>query len=295
MAIDLWIGFNNRIHYSSTGLISAASSTAAGYAKENVQQDNLASAWKPTDPSTVDEWVRADGGTTTWLGNASDTAFWAVAFDLRGADQTSVKLHYYTDEVAFTGPTLVANFASQEKTGVKCGMNQFTIPGTAKRYYQLTQLNADRGGTNHPGKILYWGLYSAADYFRLSIDKTNMGEGPYEFSQVYRAGEVRTAGGHVYFNRWASTGYRFTIAFNATNPADDAFFKDTWLLPLLEGENGNQTALFIQKEGLRGGAKFGGVAQPQFRARLVGAEVRARRPFPNQYNVELEFETEPWI
>lgn len=159
MPADLWIAFNNRMHYSESAVISLASSTAGGYAKENVQQDNLASAWKPVDPTTSDELIRVDGGSTGWLGAATDTAFWAVAFDLRGAAQNGIRLSYYTDESLFTGLTTVSNFSSQDKTGIHCGLNSFTIPGTAKRYYAFTQLNADRGGGNTTGKLLYCRRY----------------------------------------------------------------------------------------------------------------------------------------
>lgn len=291
MAADLYIFFNDRLTIANPSVALTASSTATGgYAMDNVRRADLMTAWKGNDSTTTDEWLSVDGGSTGWLGSAGQTAFSVIAYDNRGADQDTIKLQYgATDDGAYASPTTVATWTiSSFKSEITMEWKTFAIPGTAKRYYRIIQFGNERTeatGSITP-KILSWSMFNADGVLRLGVDYPGEGEAPYAIRSEFKSVEARTAGGLRLFNKYAQPGQRFGISFQ---PGRDTFWA-TALRDRLVDNGAGTRAFFVQKEGLRNSA-----LSNFFLCRLVNLEMVATRPYFDQYMIDTEWETEPWL
>jgi len=287
---DLYLFFNDRLNISNAAASLTASSTVQGYAINNIREADLVKAWKGTDGLTNDEWLSANGGSAGWLGTAGQTVYAVVAYDTRGAHQDTIKLQYgAVDDGAYATPTTAITWAvgSPNTAEVTMEWKTFVIPGTAKQYYRIIQFGNERSEATGTitAKIFNWGLFSAADVVKLSLDYPTEGETSYDISSEFRYGSAKTAGGYQVFNKFAQPGQRFQVNFK---PMKDTFWAT--IRDRLRTYEGPARAIYVQKEGLYG------LALPNFSmCRLVGLEFKANRPYMDEYMVSMEFETEPWV
>lgn len=277
------IFLRDRLHISEAASSFTASSTDTGYAIDNAREADLFNSWKPTD-GTADEWLQVDLGSTSVLGAAGAVAYCAFAYDARSANQTLLKLRYDSaDNPAFTSPTALATSATLDVTMASCDFFGFVIPSTAKRYYRLYQLNADRGGGAVCAKILNWAMFKATDVLNAtSFPKDS--DGQYEISQVFHHGTMRTAGGLQLTNIYAKPGQRFGVTFQPATDALYASLRDNFFTT-----SGPARALYVQKEALKNAA-----LADFYLCRMTDAGVRASRRYQGSYEMDMQFETEPW-
>src|SRR5436853_6721744 len=97
VAVDVMFFLDDQFHISKSDVIFSASSTQNGYAIDNAREADLQRPYKPID-SGVDEWLKADAGTTAKLGATGATAYFAVAYDSRLAQQTTSVIQYGTTD-----------------------------------------------------------------------------------------------------------------------------------------------------------------------------------------------------
>lgn len=291
MASATYLFFGDRCHSSVTATVITASGTATGYSVDNVRDTNLMTAWKAADSTTVDVWLKADGGSTTWIGAAGDTAFVALAYDARNNEQDTLKLEYGTvDDGAFAAVTVAATFTlTKNGSGVQCTYSSFTIPGTAKRYWRLIGYGNERteaAGDNVP-KIYSWAMYDKDTVFRLGAASpyTADDSGRGSISPITRTGVARTAAGALATNRYAQYGMAFETTFQ---PASATLWEG--IRDQLGDQGGPNRANFVQHEGLRNGdvADF-------FLCRVQSDEYRSARDYVDIYESGLTWETEPWL
>lgn len=290
MAADLYIFMNDRLHISNASVSLTASATAAGYAIDNVRRDDLMTAWKGNDGTTNDEWLQVDGGSAGWIGSAGQTAFSVIAYDNRGADQDSINLNTdNADSASMSAQATQATWTvSTFKAGITMEWKSWTIQTPAKRYYRLLQpggARSEAAGTITT-KILCWSMFNADGVLRLGMDYPAEGEAPYTIVTQFKNGTATTAGGLRLYNKYAEPGHRFTISFQ---PARDTLWSTVWRDRLITYGGGTR-AFFVQKEGLRNEAQSN-----FFLCRLTGSEVVASRPLQDQYTIETEWVTEPWL
>src|SRR3990172_3346764 len=193
-AVDLKAFFDDAMHATKTAVTLTASSTDSGYNKENVRQADLVRAWKPVDSAT-DEYLQVDGVTTGWLGTASTAVAICIAYDARGADQTTIRVRY--DTADNPAGSFGVNFVSftVNTSQVCCDYVETIVPGTAKRYYRLVQLNSERGGGTKCAKILSWAMYARTGYLIQTADYPGDSLDPYQLTHFYRVAEAVTASG----------------------------------------------------------------------------------------------------
>jgi hypothetical protein len=289
VAADIIIFLKDLLHVSNPAAILTASSTVSGYAIENVRRADLMAAWKGSDGTTNDEWLQVDGGSTTWLGAASATAYAVVAYDNRGADQDTILLQYDTaDNPAFSSPSTALTWTiSGNKAEVTMEWKSFSIPSTAKRYYRIIQPGNARTETTGSitAKILAWSMFKATDVIVLATGFPQDAEGAYSIKTQYRVGESATAGGLRLFNKYAQPGQRFTIAFS---PASRTLWQT--IRDGLKSNGAGVRAMYIQKDGLDNQAQ-----QNFFMCRLTNPEYAASLQYRDNFQVEMEWETEPWL
>ncbi len=284
MPADLTFFWNDRMHISQTRTVTA-SSTASGYAVDNVREADLVKAHKPADSVSTDEWLKVDGGNTLWLGTTGATCFFAVAYDARGVNQNVFRLQTDSlDDGTFGGTQTDVVTHTLDKTAVGLFYASFTSP--QKRWYRLLQKGTDRSGGNVTAKVYYWAMYAAADVTIMSTGFPGDGEGSYSFEDDYRVGVSRTLGGVTLVTRRAAPGQRFTVGFN---PASITLWKK--LRDQLEGTvGGPERAIFIQKEGLRNAALV------NFGLCRIERNWSASVQYVDTYETgPLSFTTEPWL
>lgn len=284
MAIaDLTLFWNDRLHISQTVPVLSASSTAPGYAIDNVREPELYKGWLPND-GTSDEYLQVDGGSTTWVGAAGTKLYVCIAYDGRNRDQQEIRLQYDTaDNPAFSSIFSSGIFATLG--GLQCDWGSITIPTPAKRYYRLAQPNANRAGGNKCAKILAWAMFSEADIDILSTGFVGNAEAPYRISSVHRLGMIETAGALPLVNRNAATGQRFGVEFNPASESAWSGIRDR-----LHANFGPARNIFVQKEGL-----LNSVKQNFFLCMVRDMETSAAAIFGKQYETSLLFETVPWF
>jgi hypothetical protein len=288
MAVDLVLFLDDRNHITVSTSTFTASSTAASYAIDNAREADLVRAWKPDNSAATNEHLTVDGGSTTWVGAGLAKAYCAISYDARGANQTAIEL--MTDSGDSAGGSFLQSkltFSSLNTSEVSCAWGSFTISSTAKRYYRLWQfaVSGRSAGNEVTAKVLSWAMFSATGAIELSLSHPSVAVSPYLIRQNSRVGSVRTAGGVQLTNVYARTGQRFTVVFNSATVALWEELRDR--IRAVEGMN---RALYIQKEGLSNGG-----TSNFFMCRLVGADWVASRRNVGSYEVEMEFETEPWV
>lgn len=288
---DLYLFLNDRLHISNpSGLSPApvltASSTVAGYAPDNVREADLTKAWKPNDSTTTDEWLKVDGGSTSWTG--SGVTYAVLAWDSRGSDQDTVKLQVDSvDDGAFGGTiTTKATWAvGSNKSEVT--MQWVGFGASAKRWWRLFQAGNERTETTGSvtAKILVWGMFEVTnDLLRLSIDFPGLGEGVYRMSQRYGVNVSRAVAGQPFTNKYSEMTQRFVVVWR---PGTDALF--TAVRDRLAAMNGMGRAIFVIKEGLHN------LAQANIGLCRLTGNWDAVKNFDGQYEIELELETQPWL
>lgn len=284
MANDLIFFWNDRLHSSQATPILSASSTAGGYAPEFVREAELERAWKPNDSASTDEWLKVDGGSTTWLGNGSATAYFAVAYDARGSNQTIFRLQTgTTDDGAFAAPN-DATTHTLNTSKVTCWYTSFSIPSTAKRWYRLLQKGTDRSGGNVTAKILGWSLFQAGDITSFVRDFPGHSESAYPLNSVIRASRMQRAGAGITANKFAAPGYDFTIS---VHPANDTLF--TTIRDQFDAIGGWQRAIYVLKTGIPNAA-----LADFFMCRLA-QDWSSSRKYLNQSDMLIPMTTEPWL
>lgn len=286
MATDLLILGNGILNIANSAAAFSASSTQNGYAVDNARETDIQAAWKPNDTAT-DESLIADCGSTGALGIAGATAYGALIYDSRTADQTTIRLEYgATDDGAFASPQLVNSWTINGANALAPSpvYFKFTIPGTAKRYYRLRQQVSDRNSLTRTAKIFHFDLYPDDDTHVIDINRlyANVSEDAYGITQLGRVNSMPTPGGYERTNSFALPGYRFEVNFG---PANDALWQAT--RNLFHDIRGKKRAVYVAKEGLKNAAQ-----QNFFLCRLSKADWDARRRLTNQYMTALEFVTE---
>lgn len=284
--VDTIFFWNDRMHVSQTTPVLTASTTQSGYAPEYVRQADLFYAWKPSDSASTDEWLKIDGGTTTWLGNATTTAYFAVAYDARSSNQNSIQLQSHSlDDGTFTGGTLTDQVTHTfDKTKITCFYSSFAIPSTAKRYYRLIQKGANRSGGNVTAKILYWAMFQTNDITSIQRDFPAHAESSYPIDSSYMVSRMQGAGGANINNKFAAPGYEFKVSMS---PALDTLFKT--IRDQFEGIGGWQRAIFLQKTGIPNAA-----LSDFFLVRLKD-NWKSDRSYQDQSEVSIPMKTEPWL
>lgn len=289
MAVDTIVAFQNLLHFSTTAAVTA-SNTAIGYAVRHARDPNFLTAWKPPDSETVDEYLMVDGGTTTWLGAATETAWLGIAYDARLADQTKILLRYDTADSSSGSFSNTLITHTVDKTSVGVAFVSFAIPSTAKRYYRLVQLNTDGRGSGSAKtrtiKINAWALFDKDTVYQVSAPQfTSDAIGPHRWSILDRVGIERTGIGGFVSNAVGASGQGFQVTFDPASKSLWETFRDE-----LMKQRGAHRANFMQHEGLRNPAQSNA-----FLCRVVSGEWNATKEQPDQYhNVAIPFETEGW-
>lgn len=277
MSVDLIMFCDNLCDESVPGIITTASSEASGYPVDAARSSELMTGWKPEDGSS-DEYREDDFGDATFLGAVSATAYVAIAYDARGADQTTIQLRGSNDG---SDGTLISSAFTLVTDRVAVAWFSFTI-GTQYRYYRLKQPVADRGGNTKTAIVNYWGLFKPTGIIYPATGYTTDSEAQYEINQSNRVGIAKTCGGLSLGNKWAESGQEFTVRFD---PATDALFSAIQtLVP------GPERAIFMQKSGIVNS----GTAE-SFLCRATNVYVMGSKQFVGQTQVQMSFETEVWL
>lgn len=290
MAADLYIFFNDRLTIANPDVSITASSTDDGYAIDNVRYADLVRAWKGNDSTTTNEYLQADGGSAGWIGSATETAYAVVAYDNRGADQDTIKLITDSgDSAGFGGtPTTLATWTvSTFKTELTMEWKSYTIQTSGRRYYRLIQYGNERteSAGSVTSKIYCWSMFNADGVLRLPVNYPSDGEAPYSIRTQFKYGEAKTAGGLRLFNKYSAPGQSFNVSFQPASLVLWEYMRDS-----LKAYGGGARAFFVQKDGLSN------LAQSNFfLCRLTNLEITASVSYQNNYNVDTQWETEPWL
>jgi len=291
--IDPQFYHRNKVHISRTATVLTASSTDVGYAIDNSREDGLGAGWKPIN-GTSDQWLQADLGDTTQLGSAAGAAYFAVAYDARGCDQTKFTLQYDSaDNPAFSSPVDVNNLTLQTASTslVNCDLLSFSVPTPAKRYYRIMQKNSDRGGGTKVATILYWGLFprSTCIFFGIGQDFTSDTISQYKISDIEQSGVARTAGNVPLLNQYAKRATSVQLTFDHATQA----FWDRWRSDWDTNSNAEtpQQAVFCTLQGLYN------IARPGFfLCRMASLEYQGVIENKDLYNqLTFTFESEPYV
>lgn len=277
MSANLLMFCQNLCDESVSGIVTTASSEANGYPAEAIRSSELMTGWKPVD-GTSDEYVEHDFGNATFLGSGGATAYVAIAYDARNADQTTIALRGSND--GGTG-TAIGSAFTLDTTKVAVAWASFAI-GTQYRYYRLSQPNSTRGGGTKCATIHYWAMCASTGVIYPAVGYTTDSEAAYEINQVNRVATVKTCGGLSVGNKWAESGQEFTVRFD---PATDALFSAIQsLMP------GPDRSIFIQKAGIVNPA-----TAESFLCRATDARVSGSKQFVGQTAVSMSFETDAWL
>jgi hypothetical protein len=289
MAADTIFFFNNLLHYANALGLLTYSNTANGYSADAVRDPNFMTAWKPPDSETVDEYLQWDGGSTTWLGAATETAYCAVAYDARGADQTQFALN--TDAADSPAGTFTQSKASftLEKTSIGVQWASFSISSPAKQHYRLWQsAGSGRGGgtgKTKTAKVYAWAMFDKDTVYAMASSFAADAVGPHDFGVLDRVGLERTGIGAAVSNTFAASGQSFDVSFQ---PASKALYEAIRDKLMLQG--GAATPNFIQHEGVRN------PSQPNFHlCRLMQDRWGGHKPFLDLHEMSLPFVTEAWF
>jgi hypothetical protein len=292
MAVDTVLFFQNLLDYRNVGVLMSASNTAIGFASRYARDPNFATAWKPPDSETTDEYLQVDGATVGWLGAATDTAYCAIAYDARGADQTVIVLNVdASDNPAGTFATNIANF-TLDKTAVGVQFVSFAISSTAKRYYRLTQPSASgRGsgtGKTRTAKVHAWAMFDKDTVFTISTTAASAfpkdAVAAHRFQIVDRTATEETGVGARMANQFGASGHTFDIPFDHATPELYAEVRDE-----LMKQGGARRANFIQHEGIRNPSQAS-----FFLCRLASDRWGGEKPFIDQFSISIPFSTEGW-
>jgi hypothetical protein len=270
----------DKFHNSQTAAsVHSVSSTANGYNKEAVRDTSWLQAWKPSD-GTGDEYLQVDGGSATWIGNALDTAYLAIAYDARGCDQNTITLFQdAADNPAGAFATLRSTF-TVNKTAPTVDYLSFVISTSGRRYYRIYQKNADRGGGTKVIPIYAIAFFSAAEVYDIDANYTSDAPGPGGYSLISTVGQGQTAGGLIQTNKNGRSYQEFDVTFDkATATLFDALNAN-----FLNWEDGPARSVWLQYEGIVNAAKadFGMV-------KVLGQE--SSRQYVDQNDMSLRVRT----
>jgi hypothetical protein len=281
MAAQTIFFVGDKFHFSQTSAaVHSVSSTDNGYNQEAVRDTNWLWAWKPDD-GVADEYIQIDGGSAGWLGT-SGTVYCAIAYDARGADQTAIKIYEDTaDAEGGTFATLKDTF-TLNATAPTVEYLDFTLTASGKRYYRVTQLNADRGGGNNTVPIYSIAFFTAAEVYNIDTGypQSPPGVGAYDFGS--NVGVAPTAGGMQWSNVNGTPYQEFDINIaRATSALWQAMRSQ-----FVNWHQGNARNFWLQYDGLDNAAMadFDMVS-------LVGPGYGSRRVIRDLYDTRLRVRT----
>lgn len=289
MPADTIFFFNNLLHYSNTLGLLTYSNTANGYSADNVRDPNFMTAWKPPDSETVDEYLQWSGGSTTWLGAASDTAYVAVLYDARGADQTQFAIN--VDAADNPAGTFASNKASftLDKTAIGVQWVSFSISSPAKQHYRLVQANTSgRGsgtGKTKTAKVYGWLMFDKDTVYAMASAFSADAVGPHEFGVLDRVGLEHTGIGATVSNTFAASGQSFDVSFM---PASKTLYET--IRDKLMPQGGAAQPNLMQHEGIRNPSQAN-----VHLCRLAQDRWGGHKPFLDLHEMSLPFITEAWF
>jgi len=282
MAVEAYLFMDDQFHSSNTTaeVDGYTGSNENGWAGENVREAEFGTGWKPAN-DTSDHAIRLDFNNTTTLGAAGTTAYVAIAYDARLAEQTTIWLQYDSaDSSGFAGATLAVAF-TVDTTRPLCQWSSFTVPTPAKRYWRLMERNADRGGGTRTIPIFNWAMYSAAGVYRIGTDYATDTTGPGALNQVHQIQAVMGATNVRHTNMIARPQQEFEITFR---PASLALWQD--LRDAVYDLDGPKRAFYVRFAGLRN------PVQEFFMVRMVNERVSTFHKQADQYDVTINLVTE---
>jgi len=273
----------DKLHKSqSAASIYSVSSTANGFNSEMVRDTAWTGAWKPSD-GTSDEYIQIDGGSAGWLGSVGETAYIAIAYDARGADQTTILVYQdVADSPVGAFVTSRATF-TLDTTAPCVDYVSFPVSTGGRQYYRLTQLNAARGGGTKTVPIYAAACFSATEAYVIDTDYPGHEVGPGGMDSVSQVGIMDTAGGLTYANANGRTFQEFDLTFTSANVTLWSALRDA-----LAAQDGPSRCFWAQYAGLRNPAK----ADFQM-VRQVGMRWSASREYPDEYDTIIRVRSEP--
>lgn len=281
MAADTVLFWNNKLHSSQLTRVITASSIASGFALENAREADLVSAWKPNDSASTDEWLKADGAATNFLGTGPALAFVAVAYDARNSNQNVLTLQTDNADTGAFAATTPVWAHTMDKTAMGMAFTSFASPN--KRWYRLAQLGTDRSAGNVTAKIFYWAMFAVTDITQVSTDFPGDSESTYGMRPIFRVSREETVADVSMLNQYAAHGMDFDVSLDPISDAMWALIRDQ-----LYSIGGPLTAIFLQKEGIKN------PAQANFSlCRMVDQKWSSERRFLGTYHgIKIPFVTE---
>lgn len=287
-SVDTYLFFNDRLHETyTTSSVTCLNSAHIqnGYSPYNVRQTDMFNAWKPPDQNTSDEKLDINGGSTGWLGAIGETYYICVAYDGRGADQTTLSWRYYPADDGALATTEISFL--MDTTRPACGFGSATIrsnAGAPMRRYELCQALGLRGGGTKTAKVFALTAHNASDVYRVRTDFPGETTAPGRLALNFRAGLYEPLGGAIWTNRNGVPSQEFDLVFA---PAGVTYWKA--LRDRLYALDNNKRAFFIQFEGLRNTH----AATPNFfMVRVKGVNWTSYRPFQDVYRISVTLQTE---
>lgn len=285
MGVETSLFLDDRFHSGiPSSSIRDVSTTANGYHIDNIRETDWKTAWKPND-GTVDEYVTIDGGSAGWLGGAGAFVRFVIAYDARGADQTSIIVtsDAADDPVSGTFAQVKSTFALS-KLGPTVQYDETQVSSPGKRYYQLRMESASRGGGTKTVRIFAFSVYVLAGIHRIGTDDTNA-TAPGSIGLDSGVGTFRSIPGLVCSNRNGSSAQSFDLPFSPLSKATWVVLRNTFF-----DLRGPARAFYVEFEGLRN------YAQADFQmVRLDGPAWGSGRGVRDELDTTIPLRTEAWV
>lgn len=281
MAVEAVLFLDNLVDESvAASSIVSASATDNGYHRDNLRVTDFGAAWKATDSGAVNSEIILDIGSTSALGAAGTTAYFAAAYDPRGSNQANLHLQDNTnDDTNFADEHGLTTISIPDFTEPTSQYITFTITNPAKRYYRIKQAWPDG---DKRLRIFSWGMYKGAGLIRIGTDYSFDTTGPGQIGQRILVSSIEVANGQIFTNRVARPQQEIEITLAPGTTLLWEAIRDKFY-----NIDGSARAIFAIFDGLRN------LAQPNFGMVRLAAKSQGFRSDRDQYDMTMRFITEP--